>query len=77
MNTKDRHPCNEKLIQNYLDSARSRFQKLKNSCPVTSTTEEIIPIRPPCVSPGCNQLGSINNNYLCVDCYFKQLTATR
>lgn len=73
MNTNDRHPCNEKLIQNYLDCARSRFLKQKNSNP----PEEIIPIRPSCVSPGCNQLGSINNNYLCVDCYFKQVSATR
>ncbi|XP_067127763.1 OTU domain-containing protein 7B-like isoform X2 [Centruroides vittatus] len=73
LHTEKRHEYQEEMIKNYLISARSRFNKEKESKykyqGKESKQKEKLTY---CINPGCTMFGTSATSYLCSSCYSKQ-----
>ncbi|UYV69841.1 hypothetical protein LAZ67_7000935 [Cordylochernes scorpioides] len=73
IHTEKRHEYQQDMIRNYLNSARSRFLRERESRQRPAAAPTVGP--PQCVSPGCPQPGSASTGYLCSSCHAKQAAA--
>lgn len=63
----------DKMIQNYIESAKLRFEEEKKSQAKAAKSTASTGEKPqPCISPGCHLYGTSATNYLCSGCFKTQ-----
>lgn len=84
LHTEKHHPCLEQMINNYLQSARQRFEQQQaerqrqtlvwQRRKQHTLAEMAIQEGPsPCINPNCTMYGTALTSYMCTACYAKQL----
>jgi OTU domain-containing protein 7 len=84
LHTEKHHPCLEQMINNYLQSARHRFEQQQaerqrqtlvwQRRKQHTLAEMAIQEGPsPCINPNCTMYGTALTSYMCTACYAKQL----
>lgn len=84
LHTEKHHPCLEQMINNYLLSARQRFEQQQSERQRQTlvwqrrkqhTLAEVAVQEGPsrCINPDCTMYGTALTSYMCTGCYTKQL----